>query len=74
MNEGCRVRLKENPGVVGIVLDSDIVTKKVYVHWGVSDGEKVQSWTDLAEVEVIPGTGLFYPNTFLKKEDSNGQV
>lgn len=57
-----RVRLKNNPGVAGLVLSSDADSNSLLVHWGWDTGKAVETWTDVQDV---------FPD--VSKELSNGK-
>lgn len=48
-----RVRLKEKPGVIGLILQNDQVANTIQVHWGVSDKQVFQSWHKADELEEV---------------------
>jgi hypothetical protein len=45
-----RVSLKKNPGLIGLVLQQNIIAGTVHIHWGVDNGKLIQRWHSVNDV------------------------
>lgn len=66
-----RVYLKENPGLVGLVLQQDTFAGTVQIHWGVDNGKPVQTWHNVLDVVPVSLVQKEYENL---KRSTNGRI